>query len=104
NPGPPGPPPGGWQPSSDLNVTFARLKNAHAEPQNWLTYWGDYQGTHYSRLDSITTANVASLASKWSFQFGAGSNETSPIVVDGLMFVTGPLNNAEALDARTGRP
>jgi PQQ-dependent dehydrogenase (methanol/ethanol family) len=92
-----------WKPAADLNVTFARLKNTHAEPQNWLTYWGDYQGTHYSPLDSITPANAGSLASKWTFQFGTGNNETVPIVADGLMFVTGPLNNAEALDARTGQ-
>jgi PQQ-dependent dehydrogenase (methanol/ethanol family) len=97
-------PPADWKPSADLNVTFSRLKNARAEPQNWLTYWGDYQGTHYSRLSSIGPANVASLASKWTFQLGAGTNETVPIVVDGLMFVTGPLNNAAALDARTGQP
>jgi alcohol dehydrogenase (cytochrome c) len=55
-------------------------------------------------LKSITPANVASLASRWTYQFGAGNNETEPIVVDGLMFVTGPLNNAAALDARTGQP
>jgi PQQ-dependent dehydrogenase (methanol/ethanol family) len=92
-----------WKPGSDLNITFARLKNAQAEPQNWLTYWGDYQGTHYSGLNSITPANVASLASKWMFQFGEGNNETEPIVADGLMFVTTALNNAAALDARTGQ-
>jgi PQQ-dependent dehydrogenase (methanol/ethanol family) len=96
--------PAEWQPSADLNVTFSRLKNSRAEPQNWLTYWGDYQGTHYSWLDSITPENVHSLAAQWSFQFGAGNNETMPIVVDGLMFVSGPLNDATALDARTGRP
>jgi PQQ-dependent dehydrogenase (methanol/ethanol family) len=93
-----------WVPASDLNVTFDRLKNAPREPQNWLTYWGNYQGTHYSPLSSITSRNVASLASQWTYQFGAGTNETVPIVVDGLMFVTGPMNNAAALDARTGRP
>ena len=104
NPGPPEAPSADWKPSADLNVTYSRLKNARAEPWNWLTYWGDYQGTHYSGLNAITPANAHSLAAQWSFQFGAGNNETVPIVVDGLMFVTGPLNNAAALDARTGRP
>ncbi len=103
NPGPEPAPPE-WKPAADLNVTYARLKNASAEPQNWLTYWGNYQGTHYSRLASITPANASKLSAQWSYQFGAGNNETVPIVVDGLMFVTGPLNNAAALDARTGRP
>lgn len=103
NPGPREAPPAGWTPSADLNVTYARLKNARAESQNWLTYWGDYQGTHFSRLNSITPQNVRQLAPRWTYQFGAGNNETVPIVVDGLMFVTGPLNNAAAIDARTGR-
>jgi PQQ-dependent dehydrogenase (methanol/ethanol family) len=96
--------PAPWVPSPDLNVTFERLKKARLEPQNWLTYWGNYQGTHYSPLNSITSQNVASLVPQWIYQFGAGNNETVPIVVDGLMFVTGPMNNAAALDARTGRP
>jgi len=93
-----------WKPAPDLNVSFARMKNARQEPENWLTYWGDYEGTHYSRLDSITPANVKSLRSQWTFQYGGSNVEATPIVVDGLMFVTGPLNNAAALDARTGRP
>jgi alcohol dehydrogenase (cytochrome c) len=104
NPGPPEAPAADWKPSADLNVTYSRLKNARSEPWNWLTYWGDYQGTHYSLLNSITPANAKSLTAQWSYQFSAGNNETVPIVVDGLMFVTGPLNNAAALDARTGRP
>ena len=96
--------PGPWSPSADLNVSFQRIRNAREEPQNWLTYFGDYQGTHYSRLKSITPANVASLKSQWSFQFAGTNVEVTPLVVDGIMFVTGPKNNAAALDARTGRP
>ncbi len=96
--------PGAWTPGGDLNVSFQRIRNAREEPQNWLTYWGDYQGTHYCRLKSITTANVKSLGSQWSFQFAGTNVENTPIVVDGIMFVTGALNNAAALDARTGRP
>src|SRR5579872_4650994 len=96
--------PGEWVPSPDLNISFQRIRNAREEPQNWLTYWGDLEGTHYSRLKSITTDNVSSLGSEWTFQFAGTNVEVTPIVVDGVMFVTGPLNNAAALDARTGRP
>jgi alcohol dehydrogenase (cytochrome c) len=96
--------PGPWTPSPDLNVSFQRLLNAHEEPQNWLTYWGDLQGTHYSWLKFITPGNVSLLRSQWSFQFAGTTVEVTPIVVDGIMFITGPLNNATALDARTGRP
>lgn len=93
-----------WTPSPDFNVTFDRLRNAGAEPWNWLTYWGDLRGTHYSGLRQITPRNAASLKSRWTHQLGGTTVETTPIVVEGMMFVTGPLNNVTALDARTGRP
>jgi alcohol dehydrogenase (cytochrome c) len=93
-----------WKPDPDLNVTFSRLRNAAAEPHNWLTYWGNLAGHHNSGLRQITPANVASLKSVWTFQLGGNTIETTPLVVDGMMFVTGPLNNASALDARTGHP
>jgi len=93
-----------WKPAPDFNVTMARLLNAQAEPQNWLTYWGDLRGTHYSGLKQVTPANAPLLKSAWTYQLGGNTVETTPLVVDGLMFVTGPLNNAAALDARTGRP
>lgn len=93
-----------WRPPADFNVTYDRLLHAAAEPQNWLTYWGDLQGTHYSGLKQITPSNARALQSAWTFQLGGNTVETTPLVVDGIMFVTGPLNNAAALDARTGRP
>ena len=93
-----------WKPAADFNVSYARLKNSAAEPQNWLSYWGDLRGTHYSGLKAVTTANVAKLAAQWTFQFGGSNIETTPIVADGMMFVTGPLNAAAALDAKTGHP
>ncbi|MFN7928726.1 MAG: PQQ-binding-like beta-propeller repeat protein [Blastocatellia bacterium] len=92
-----------WKPAADFNVTFARLQNAQAEPQNWLSYWGDLRGTHASGLKQITPANAASLKSAWTAQLGGTTVETTPIVVDGMMFVTGPLNTVTALDARTGQ-
>ena len=96
-------PPVPWKPAPDFNVTFARLNNPKAEPQNWLSYWGDLKGTHYSGLTQITPINVANLKSAWTHQTGGATIETTPIVVDGLMFVTGPLSNVTALDARTGQ-
>ncbi len=95
--------PTAWKPAADLNVTWARLQNAPAEPHNWLTYWGDLAGHHYSKLTQITPANVNNLRAAWSYQFGASNIQTVPLVVDGLMFVTGPLSNVSALDARSGR-
>ncbi|HEX4950364.1 MAG TPA: PQQ-dependent dehydrogenase, methanol/ethanol family [Blastocatellia bacterium] len=96
-------PPAEWKPAADFNVTFARLNQAQAEPQNWLTYWGDLRGRHYSGLRQITPQNVAALKSVWTAQLGGTTVETTPLVVDGMMFVTGPLNTVTALDARTGQ-
>ncbi len=85
------------------SVTFDRLVNANAEPHNWLTYWGDYQGTHYSALSQIDTSNVERLQAAWTFPMpGDAVLEATPLVVDGIMFTTQP-GVVAALDARSGR-
>ncbi|MGA3205466.1 MAG: PQQ-dependent dehydrogenase, methanol/ethanol family, partial [Bryobacteraceae bacterium] len=83
-------------------VPYDRIVNAQKEPGNWLTYSGNYFGHRFSPLSEITAANVAGLRVKWAHQFESGHAETSPIVVDGVMYITAP-NSAAALDARTGR-
>ena len=93
------------------NVDYERILNARAEPQNWLTYYGAYDGQRYSPLDQINTDNVKRLLPAWVFQAGttgliAGAStysfEASPIIVDGIMFVTGWDGWLWALDAATG--
>jgi alcohol dehydrogenase (cytochrome c) len=83
-------------------VPFERIVNAAKEPGNWLTYSGGYTGQQFSPLTGITPANVAQLRVRWAYQFPNGRAEATPIVVDGVMYVTGP-NTAAALDLRTGR-
>lgn len=87
-------------------VTAERLRNARAEPQNWLTYWGDYQGDHYSALTQINTSNVAKLQARWAVQLPPGPRlEATPIVVDGVLYTTYTANGAQgvyAIDARSG--
>jgi alcohol dehydrogenase (cytochrome c) len=86
-------------------VTFDRLLNARNEPQNWLTYSGDYFGRRFSPLDQINVSNAHSLVAKWVYQTSAtGKFETTPLVVDGILYATGQEDRAFALDARTGRP
>lgn len=85
-------------------VTNDRILNSSQEPQNWLTYAGSYQSWRYSTLDQITQANAASLSARWVFQTGSlGQFETTPLVIDGVLYGTGQDNRAFALDARTGR-
>jgi len=85
-------------------VTFERLVNSAKEPQNWLTYSGDYAGRRFSALDQVNTNTAPSLVAKWVYQTAAtGKFETTPVVVDGILYATGPDNRVFALDARTGR-
>jgi PQQ-dependent dehydrogenase (methanol/ethanol family) len=87
-------------------VTYERLVNAKAEPQNWMMYWGNYQGTHYSPLNQITAANVKNIQGAWALPVpGTTTLESTPVVVDGVMYVTssGDPLTVMALDARTGR-
>lgn len=69
---------------------------------NWVSYNGDYTGRRFSSLAQVTPANVNRLAAKWVFHTqNAGVLEVTPVVVAGVMFITGS-NDAYALDARTG--
>ena len=86
-------------------VTSDRLLNSAKEPQNWLTYSGDYAGRRFSSLDRINTTTANALTAKWVYQTGAtGKLETTPLVVDGILYATAQDDRALALDARTGRP
>ncbi|PWT91823.1 MAG: PQQ-dependent dehydrogenase, methanol/ethanol family [Proteobacteria bacterium] len=92
-------------PRMAAQVTPERLLESAREPQNWLTYSGDYAGRRHSTLKQINTENAASLAPQWAYQTMAGGKlETTPLVVDGILYATGQDNRAFALDARTGRP
>jgi len=83
-------------------VPFTRIVDADKEPGNWLTYSRTLDGHRYSPLTEINAQNVANLHVKWAHQFPDPSTEASPIVVDGILYVTGP-NSAAAIDGRTGR-
>jgi alcohol dehydrogenase (cytochrome c) len=86
-------------------VPYQRIVNAESEPGHWLTYSGNYQAHRFSPLKQITPENVARLKPVWVYQInGRGRFETSPIVVDGVMYVTEPPTKVTALDLRTGRP
>lgn len=90
---------------AEAQVTSERLVNAGQEPQNWIMYSGDYAGRRFSTLQEIKIGNVEKLTPKWAYQTMAGGKfETTPLVVDGILYGTGQDDRAFALDARTGRP
>ena len=85
-------------------VTSQDLLDGLKDPTRWLTYGGEYSGQRHSPLTQITPENVNQLTAQWTFQTGTlGSFQTTPIVIDGVLYVTGFNNNAWAIDARSGR-
>jgi alcohol dehydrogenase (cytochrome c) len=88
----------------DAQVTYDRLVHAAGEPQNWLTYGGTYLSQRYSELRQIDPSNARNLETKWMYQAPVMGNwESTPLVVDGIMYLTQRPNDVVALDARTGR-
>ena len=87
----------------DAQVTFDRILHADKEPQNWLTYSGNTLSQRYSTLSQITQTNVKDLTMQWAFQARSTEKfEATPLVVDGMMYVTQAPNDVVALDAATG--
>ena len=74
----------------------------HPKPGDWPSYHGSLDGNRYSLLDQITKANVGRLQLQWVYPMPYQPLETTPLVVDGVMYVSGP-NLICALDARSGR-
>ncbi len=73
-------------------------------PGDWLSHGRTYSEQRFSPLAQIDTANVGRLGLAWSFELATNRGvETTPIVVDGVMYVTSSWSLVYALDARTGR-
>jgi alcohol dehydrogenase (cytochrome c) len=86
-------------------VSYERIRRAESEPGNWLTYSGNYQGHRHSPLAQINTSNITRLKPAWVYQIREpGRVQTSPIVVDGILYITERPHVVTALDGRTGRP
>src|SRR6202158_2998406 len=74
------------------DAATTRIEHADKEPQNWLTFYGNYRGWSYSPLNQITRENVKTIVPVWAFPAGfptgaAGLRpglEAAPLVVDGV--------------------
>jgi alcohol dehydrogenase (cytochrome c) len=91
-----------------LGVTEQDLLKGSQDPSSWLMFGGDYGGQRHTRATQLTPDNVDKLALQWTLRtdvpgFPGRGLETTPLVVDGVMYVTGNGNQAWAIDARTGR-
>jgi alcohol dehydrogenase (cytochrome c) len=84
--------------------SWQRLINSDKEPQNWMSYGGNYAAHRFSALDQINRENVKQLIPVWMFPTGElnGGLNATPIVVDGVMYLMGPMNRIFAINAATG--
>jgi quinoprotein glucose dehydrogenase len=98
---------------SGVILAAALLTNAHAQTLEWPSYGNDPGGTRYSPAKIVTAANVATLNRAWEYKTGALERagkltgkiafEATPILVNGALYVSTPLNRVIALDPGTGR-
>jgi quinohemoprotein ethanol dehydrogenase len=67
------------------------LANTDNAPENWVTYGKNYSEDRFSSLDKINSENVSRLGLAWNINLGTTRGiEATPLVVDGVMFLTGP--------------
>jgi quinohemoprotein ethanol dehydrogenase len=85
-------------------VDAARMQAADREPGNWLSHGRTYDEQRFSPLQKIDAGNVKTLGLAWAFDIPTAhrGQESTPLVVDGVMYVTGAWSKVYALDAKTG--
>lgn len=85
-------------------VNDARLLSATNDQSNWLTYGRDYSNQRFSPLKKINRDTVRQLAPAWIYQTGmAATFQATPLVVDGVLYLSMPYDHVAAIDAKTGR-
>jgi quinohemoprotein ethanol dehydrogenase len=90
--------------AADVNMT--RLLAADAEPGNWMAPGRNYAEQHFSPLKNIDANNVKQLGLAWSYDLDTAhrGQESTPLVIDGVMYVTSAWSKVFALDAKSGTP
>src|SRR5450755_270444 len=86
------------------SVDGARITNADADPGEWLSHGRTYSEQRFSPLGKINTTNVKSLGVAWEYRtYSVRGLEATPIVVDGVMYITLSWSKVIALDAKSGK-
>ncbi len=97
-----------WTTDADIGrgdgpVDDEALKAAPANSDEWLHYGGNYQGWRHSPIEQLTPQSVGNLKLAWIAQTGVpGQLEASPVIYDGILYLTSARNRLLALDAKTG--
>lgn len=85
-------------------VTDSRLDHADQNHSDWLSYGRNYAEDRFSDIHLINAENIDALGLAWTYNLGPQRGiEATPLVVDGIMYISGPWSVVWALDARTGQ-
>src|SRR5512139_2939508 len=90
------------------NVTPDRWRQADAEPGQWMGLGRTYKGERFSPLTSISDTNASRLGFAWEYSARTRrgrvehGQEATPIVLDGVLYASGPWGTVYAVDAKTG--
>jgi alcohol dehydrogenase (cytochrome c) len=85
-------------------VDDARLRAAASDRADWTTYGRDYTNQRFSPLDQINRQTVGALAPAWTYHTGVSATfQATPLVVDGVIYLSMPFDHVAAIDAATGR-
>lgn len=86
-----------------VDGNFVRANAAKKTP-DWPSYGLDYAESRFSKLDQVNTGNVKQLGLVWSYNLESTRGvEATPLVVDGIMYVTASWSIVHAIDTRTGQ-
>ena len=86
-----------------LNFNNITLKDINNPPSSdWLSWRRTVDGQGHSPLKIINTSNIQNLKLSWSLSMNEGSNQITPLVSQGIMFLTNPGNTIQALNAKNG--
>ena len=93
-----------WPSAQAQEVTTADLEQAAADTSSWLMYGRDYHGHRFVDLDEITPDNVGRLHPAWVFATGGDNRglEATPLVHEGVIYLSADESRVFAIDARTG--
>ncbi|MGH9559957.1 MAG: PQQ-binding-like beta-propeller repeat protein, partial [Terracidiphilus sp.] len=92
------------QPAAPKAAAVDAQRLAIRDPDQWLSPGGDPQGTYFSPLKDINAGNVAKLGFAWDYHLGTNrGQESTPLVIDGVMYATSNFGRVYALDAATGK-
>ncbi len=90
--------------AATAKVDGAFIQANSAKTPDWPSHGLDYAETRFSKLDQINAGNVKELGLAWSYNLESTRGvEATPLVVDGIMYVTGSWSVVHAIDVRSGK-